>query len=103
MGKILSFDRNKAKTLRELEFTKTWGLYNNVVDLAHEYAKEIIDCFNDYNRGEASDRDITTLLLRAQYSCYERGIADAYQTMQERKIADLNAYMEQKQREKGDL
>lgn len=106
MAEILKFHAaaDDMNRLRNIEFTKSWTLYDNVVDMAHDYGQEIIDSINEWQRGELDPRKLSTLIMRAQYACYEKGLADAYKQAQETRIQGLNAKQEAKRRERqGEL
>lgn len=73
---ILNFKTRLPIRLRDIEFTKSYCMYDDINELVNSYTQEIIESVLDLNRGEISENKLRTILKRAQYASYKRGLRD---------------------------
>lgn len=66
----------ESGNLRAIPFIESYLMRAVIDDLILDYAKEIVDVFDDIAKGKAEPEQLNRILLRAQYACYLRGIYD---------------------------
>lgn len=72
--KIIEFP--KQKELKDLAFTESYKIFDDMEDLANAYMDEIIKEFAGIITGRTSLDEVKTLITRALWSAYTIGVTE---------------------------